>query len=1073
MKILNLGLTVLLAFLLAACAHQNTSAGDDAIAIVGATVLPMDGSGAIHEGVVIVRGDRIIAVGASEKVAVPSGARMIDASGRFLVPGLVDMHTHLPPEPGAKGDATWRQLRMMVANGITTARSMAGHPSHPAIRDAIVAEQRIAPVLYVAAPAMHKGNTPDAKTAREKVRAAKAAGFDLIKSHHLDDKTTWQAVQDEARALGMPVAGHLASAIPLEAALRAGQQIEHLDGWFAALLPDDSPARGIPFGQVPPPAVMDAIEVNRIDAIAAKAAALDGWHVPTLALFEKIADTASTNAELRAQPGMQYVPEATLDQWAAQRDHLLGLGLMQAIGSRFVETRRAIVRALHEAGAPLMAGSDTQQAFHLSGFALHEELAALQRAGLPPLAALAAATRVPRDYFRSLPANGSAHGLPADFGVIQPGVRADLLLLDADPSQDVNATREIEAVMLRGRWLDRAALDGILREVAASVASSTAAAAAGEVLLIRHAEAAGHAGDPALSAAGRQRAQAFAARRAAAFAPATVYVTATRRATQTGEIIAQATGAELAVYDPARLDALAATLRASGGRSIVVGHSNTTPMLASLLGGNAGSPIAADEYDRVYRIDLADGRTRIERPSLGARIEDCVLPGVAPPVRCGVVAVPETAAPGARMLDIHFALLESPADDAPPLLIAPGGPGLGGVQSAAGIAQLFAPFRETRDILLFDQRGTGQSNRLDCKLPKDLAGAMASLSAQDEEDVIACRNALAQHADLRAYTTPRAVADLDVIRRALGVARMDIFGMSYGTRIATEYARQFPGHVRNIVIRAPAPPALKLPLYTPRDAQHSLERVIAACHAEPACKAAYPDIQGDVAAVMRRLEQGPVSVSVVDPRSGQIVDTPFTQEAFGSAMFFLLYIPEYYRQMPALVHAAAAGDFRGLVQAIAPVIVGTLDQVAWGLRWSVICSEDVARIDRGRIEALTAGTFLGDTPIAGDMAACDLWPKADIDDAYFEPFATDHPVLIISGTMDPVAPPRWGELMLESLPNAIHLPVKGASHMPVMPGCTQALVQAFLDGTPLAQLDSACAKASVVPSFVVTGGQGA
>lgn len=1055
--------------LISACAGSLQSGKSTSIAITGATIISMDGGGRIEDGVVIMEGDRIAAVGTREETAVPANARRIDATGKFLVPGLVDMHTHLPQEPGVAGDATWRQLRLMVANGVTTARSMSGHASHPQIRDAILSQDLLAPVLYVAAPAMHQGNTPDTATAAAKVQAAKADGFDLIKSHHIEDPEVWRAVQATSQRLEIPTAGHLVSTVSLEEAIRAGQQIEHLDGYFAALLPKDSPARDIAFGQIPPPPVMQAIDRKRIDDVAQRVAELNGWTVPTVAVFESIADTETAIDTLRTQPEMKYAPAAALDQWAARREQLLGMGIMQSIGEEFVAARRDIVRALDSAGAGIMAGSDTPQEVHMSGFGLHTELAALEAAGLSPLAALATATSNPRRYFESLPGKGSASARSADFGIIAPGNRADLLLLNADPSKDIHATRAIDSVILRGRLLDRAALDGLLKSVSDSITAAVEVEGKpGEVLLVRHAAAESHDGDSGLSDAGREQARRF-AQQFADFGADIVMATPTRRARETAGIIAASIGARVEEYHPGQLDQLAATLRKDGGKIIVVGHSNTTPTLVRMLGGEAGSAIAADEYDRVYRVSLPSGATTLHQPSAwDARVEPCRLPGIGSGVRCGAITVAEKETGNTRKIDVHFAVLPATGEvKLPPLIIAPGGPGLGGKQSGAGVAQLFESFRTDRDLWLIDQRGTGESNRLDCELPTDLAAAIASLSSKDTASIMECRDRLAQQADLGAYTTPVAVRDMEKIRQVLGAKQVDIFGMSYGTRIATEFARQFPEHVRALVIRSPAPPAMQLPLFTPRDAEQSVQRVIGLCGEEPACAAAFPDIGGDVQKVLRRLDAGPVDVTVVDPRSGQPVETKFTRDAFGSVMFFLLYIPEYYRQMPALVHAAANGNFEPMVQSVAPLIVGTLDQVAWGMRWSVICNEDVARIDHSKVRELSRNTFFGDAPIAAELHACDLWPDATVEKEYFEPPQLEQPVLVISGTVDPVAPPVWGEYLLDTLENAVHLPVTGASHLPVFPGCTKQLTLEFLAQGSLNDLDTQCAEQRQVPAFVV------
>jgi imidazolonepropionase-like amidohydrolase len=431
---------------------------------------------------VLVEGDRIVAVGPAGELEVPEGARVIDGRGRTLVPGLVDMHLHLPPDPPDPPDpssavevgaGSRRTLSLLLAHGVTTARSLAGHPGHPEIRDRVARGELLGPTLYVAAPAIHVGNTQTAEAAREAVRKADADGYDLVKSHHLVDPEVWRAVQDEAAALGLPVSGHVSNSVGLERAMAAGMQIEHLDGFLAALLPDGPEAPdgsaaaelAAAWGQFPPPGVVDAIDRSKLPALAAAMAERGVWNTPTLSLFEKVTDVESDTAVYRDRPEMRWVPADVLDQWAGQRDQLVAAGVFGHLGEPFRELRREIVAALHRAGAPLLAGSDTSQGFHLAGPALHEEIAALAAAGLPPAAALRAATEAPARYLSGLPEEGSATGLPADFGRIEPGLRADLLLLSENPLEDVAATRAIEGVMLRGRWLDRAALDALLAKL--------------------------------------------------------------------------------------------------------------------------------------------------------------------------------------------------------------------------------------------------------------------------------------------------------------------------------------------------------------------------------------------------------------------------------------------------------------------------------------------------------------------------------------------------------------------------------------------------------------------------------
>ena len=447
-------------------------------AIVGADVLPMTGVERLDDQTVLIRGDRIVAVGPRAEITVPDGARVIMADGMTLMPGLVDMHVHIANQPGAPGDSAARSLDLLLAHGITTARSMVGGSEHPALRDRIASGERRGPMLVLGAPGVSASTIQTPEAARAHVRAGAEAGFDFIKIFSIADVEVWDAVRTEAEARRIPLAGHVSNVVGLDRALASGMQMEHLDATLLDLLPAESPLRAEAFGQFPSEEVVVAAAAagdGRIEALARRVAASGVYQVPTLSLFELFLSPAPGVEILRAQPGMRYYPRAAVTAWTNQLTAFRG-DRTEAHARRQIELRRRLVAAYHRAGAPIMAGTDGPQGFHLIGEGLIREMEALADAGLSNMAVLRSATVVPRDYFRTFAAQGAARVPATDFGVIEPGARADLLLLRGDPGRDLNALRQVDTVVARGRVHDRATLDGLLEGVVAVVAAADAAA---------------------------------------------------------------------------------------------------------------------------------------------------------------------------------------------------------------------------------------------------------------------------------------------------------------------------------------------------------------------------------------------------------------------------------------------------------------------------------------------------------------------------------------------------------------------------------------------------------------------
>jgi imidazolonepropionase-like amidohydrolase len=460
-------LTALAAALLLTAASPPP-AEQGSLAIVGADVLPMTGSVALRDRTVIVRGDRIVAIGPAGSTRIPPGATRVPGRGLTLLPGLVDMHVHLPPQSAA----TERALALMIAHGVTTARAMQSSAAHLESRAAIERGTLAGPRLYVAAPPLNDGTVHSPEEAQAAVRDARRLGFDLVKSHQISNLGVWAAVQDEARRQGLPSAGHVDNAIGLGRAMAAGEQVEHLDGAILDLLPPGSAERKVAFAQLAPPEVIAAATragAREMAALAKRVVDARSFQTPTLASFERMVSPRQI-AGGQSNSAMRFATAKELAQWSEARAGI-GAFLDPRSADAFLDLRRRIVRAYARAGVPLMAGSDTPHPFHLWGEGLLAEIVALASAGLTTMQALRAATVVPRTYFRSLPNRGSALGWAADFGTVETGARADLILVRGDPSRNVSALRRLDAVIAGGRLYRRQELDAMLDRLAAEAKS--------------------------------------------------------------------------------------------------------------------------------------------------------------------------------------------------------------------------------------------------------------------------------------------------------------------------------------------------------------------------------------------------------------------------------------------------------------------------------------------------------------------------------------------------------------------------------------------------------------------------
>ncbi|UCC74256.1 MAG: alpha/beta fold hydrolase [Gemmatimonadota bacterium] len=449
-------------------------------------------------------------------------------------------------------------------------------------------------------------------------------------------------------------------------------------------------------------------------------------------------------------------------------------------------------------------------------------------------------------------------------------------------------------------------------------------------------------------------------------------------------------------------------------------------------------------------------------------MEPCKIPGGEEEVRCGTYTVYENRDLGSgRTIDINIMVIpaatRSPRPD--PIVPLSGGPGEAATVGARGWFR--SSFRWMRDIVLVDQRGTGKSNPLYCEVAEqgDLQSYLDPVFTAGKFE--RCRERLEPLADLTQYTTPIFADDLHEILLALGYEQVNLTGGSYGTRAALVYMRRYPETVRTAILDGVAPIAFRNPLYHAYESQKALEKTFEECAADPDCHAAFPDLEQEFAEIIERLEREPAIVTIAHPETGEQTTLSISRYAFAEALRTSMYYLSYARTVPLLIHRAYEGDYGFFVDLGLRSNIAIVDALAFGMLLSVTCPEDLSRIDENEIPELTDGTFLGDDRVRNQLAACSVWPARELPDGYGEPLSVEVPTLLLSGTLDPVTPPRWGAEAASHLPNSLHLVVPAAHG--ARGSCIRGIRSEFLEKGSLEGLDTSCVSEMSLPPFNLTG----
>ena len=442
--------------------------------------------------------------------------------------------------------------------------------------------------------------------------------------------------------------------------------------------------------------------------------------------------------------------------------------------------------------------------------------------------------------------------------------------------------------------------------------------------------------------------------------------------------------------------------------------------------------------------------------------------------QCGTLAVPENPAlPQGRKVVLDIAWVpaaEDVLDEPDPVFMLAGGPGQSATASYPSLAPAFREVLKGRSVILVDQRGTGGSNLLQCQEAGDADPAADEATSRQalRAAVEHCRDSLAERADVRFYTTTDAVRDLEAVRAAIGADQVNLLGISYGTRVAQQYARTYPRHTRTLVLDSVVPNDLYLGNDFARNLERALDLQFARCEKMPECARDLGNPREQLDALMARLQADPPLVAYRDASTGQMSQERLRPAHIAGLARMYAYTPMLASTLPLMIHEGAQGHFDGLMALSKMLQESMSDQMAYGMQLSVICSED---LDGLKPDPGMEGSLLGNTLVAGLIAQCDAWPKGTRPDDFHVPLASQVPALLLSGELDPVTPPAYAERVAKGLPNARTIVLRGQAHNVIGAGCMPKLFAQFVESADAKGLDATCLE-DLAPSPIFTNFNG-
>lgn len=452
------------------------------------------------------------------------------------------------------------------------------------------------------------------------------------------------------------------------------------------------------------------------------------------------------------------------------------------------------------------------------------------------------------------------------------------------------------------------------------------------------------------------------------------------------------------------------------------------------------------------------------------RLSPCTSEDAPPDAYCGTLKVYENrATKQGRQIDLNIIVLPALRADAQPdpLFFLAGGPGQGAAKLARTVRELFRLVQNDRDIVLVDQRGTGNSHPLNCDADNEDDSLQAAMETP-EQTLTRLKACMSKYdADLAQYTTTIAMDDLDDVRAFLGYDTINIYGGSYGTRAGLVYMRQHGDRVRSAILDGVAPTDMRLPLFFPRDSQRAFDFLVKDCESDEGCRKAYPNLGERMKALMARLEKDPPTVHLTHPRTGQPADITIDARMMAGVIVFTLYLPTASALVPAIISAAERNDFQSMM-ALGALAEGGESNMSIGMQLSVLCAEDAPRNSPEELAKEADATLFGKYVMTIQTDACAFWPRGKVDPSFYEPVKSQIPTLVLSGEIDPVTPPTWGEQVAANLPNSKHIVIPGTGHTAGGTGCGQRLMREFIQEGSAADLDTSCVSRVRRPPFFLT-----